>query len=193
MGSAAKQEWDTVARARLDALEQVQREVAGRVPPWAAEHLARGLFVILLAHFQTYARDLHDDAIEVHVAHANPRQASILRDLARQGRDLDRKNPRPAALGSDFARLSIPVVGRVRAFGPASAQALWSLDLLATFRNAVAHGNEGEVAGLVAHGDIAPTLRSFREQRGHLDTLVGSMDIVVPAELADRLQVPPPW
>lgn len=71
--------------------------------------------------------------------------------------------------------------------------ALTKLDLLVRFRNAVAHGNESELAGIVASGDIKPTLASYRQYQRTVNRLLGIMDRVVATELAAVLQVPPPW
>ena len=147
----------------------------------------------LVAQFQTYCRDLHDAAIEVHVTAADANQADLLRALLTQGRKLDVQNPQPAALGSDFGRFGIQLIPALRAHDPAMADSLESLDRLVRFRNAVAHGNESELAGIVASGVIGTNLRSYRWYRRMLEGLVGSMDRVVGAELASRLQIPAPW
>lgn len=117
MTSVAKGEWATTAKARLDELEAIHTRAHGakRGRRWGTEQLNRSLFVVLVAQFQTYCRDLHDEAVDVYVGAANPHQEAILRKLVTQNRDLDRKNPRPGALGSDFARLGIELVPKLKA------------------------------------------------------------------------------
>lgn len=195
MVSAACAEWDTTASARLDELERVHADArgAGRGRRWGTSQLNRSLFVVLVAQFQTYSRNLHDEAIDVHVNAANPRQADVMRRLLTQGRKLDVQNPQPAALGSDFGRLGFDLVPALKAEGAAIKEALTKLELLVRFRNAIAHGNESELAGIVASGDIKPTLGSYRQYRRTLNRLVGTMDRVVATELATVLQIPSPW
>jgi hypothetical protein len=194
MVSAARVEWDMTASERLDELERVHADArgGGRGRRWGTEQLNRSLFVVLVAQFQTYSRNLHDEAIDVHVNAANPRQSDVMRRLLTQGRRLDVQNPQPAALGSDFGRLGLDLVPTIKDEGAAMDDALGKLDLLVRFRNAVAHGNESELAGIVASGDIKPTLASYRQYRRTLNRLVGTMDRVVAAELVTVLQIPPP-
>ncbi|MDA8038247.1 MAG: hypothetical protein M0Z69_03635 [Actinomycetota bacterium] len=195
MASVAKGEWDTTAKERLDELEAIHTRAHGakRGRRWGTEQLNRSLFVVLLAQFQTYCRDLHDEAVDVYVAAGNPHQQATLRKFVTQNRDLDKKNARPAALGSDFGRFGIELVPKLKALGQATADALNGLDLLVDFRNAVAHGNESSVAATVATGQIKATLASYRAHRRTLDQVVGTMDQVVASELANELRIPRPW
>ena len=195
MVSAAWTEWDTTARRRLDELERVHADTRGTGPGrrWGTGQLNRSLFVALLAQFQTFCRDLHDEAIEVHVRAANPNQAGVLRALLTQGRKLDVQNPRPGALGGDFGRFGLQLIPALHAHDPAMVDSLASLDRLVDLRNAVAHGSESKLAGIVAAGEIATNLRSYRSYRRRVGGLVGNMDEVVGAELAAMLQIPPPW
>ncbi len=195
MPSVAKGEWDNTATARLDELEHVHADARGTGPGrrWGTEQLNRSLFVVLVAQFQTYCRDLHDEAIDVHVTAANPRQQEVLRTLLTQGRKLDVQNPQPAALGSDFGRLGFQLIPALKSKGADMEEALEKLELLVKFRNAVAHGNESELAALIVDGSIKATLTSYRGFRTTLKRLVGTMDRVVAAELASGLRIPPPW
>lgn len=195
MASTAKSEWATTAKARLDELERVHTDARGKGPGrrWGTEQLNRSLFVVLVAQFQIFCRDLHDEAIDVHVAAANVRQADLLRNLLTQGRKLDVQNPQPAALGSDFGRLGFALIPALRAEGTDIENALEGLDLLVRFRNAIAHGNESVLQRLVSGGEIKATLTSYRTYRRTLNRLVGTMDRVVAAELASGLDIPRPW
>lgn len=76
MASIAKGEWDATAKARLDELENVHVAAHGtnRGRRWGTEQLNRSMLLTLVAQFQTYCRDLHDETVDVHVASANPRQ-----------------------------------------------------------------------------------------------------------------------
>lgn len=193
--STAKDDWETTATARLDELEQVHADARGTGPGrrWGTEQLNRSLFVVLVAQFQIYCRNLHDEAIDIHVAAANPHQADVLRALLTQGRKLDVQNPQTAALGSDFGRLGFELIPAMKAEGGGIGEALSALDLLVRFRNAIAHGNESVLRGLVSGGDIQATLTSYRAYRKTLDMLVGTMDGVIAQRLAGGLGIPSPW
>ncbi|MGI8434618.1 MAG: hypothetical protein ACR2LE_07785 [Nocardioidaceae bacterium] len=146
-----------------------------------------------MAQFQIYCRDLHDEAIDVHVGAANPQQADVLRTLLTQGRKLDVQNPQPSALGSDFGRLGFQLIPALKAEGTEAEEALQSLEVLVSFRNAIAHGNESEVRRFVDEGNIRETLTSYRAYRRTLDGLVDTMDSVVAQEFASGLGIPSPW
>jgi len=195
MASISKSEWDSTAKARLDELEAIHRDARGSGPGrrWGTDQLNRSLFVVLVAQFQTYCRDLHDEAVDVFVAAATPQQEPVIRKLLTQGRHFDSKNPRPGALGSDFGRLGIDLIPKVKAVGQTASVALEALDALCDFRNAIAHGNESEVAAVIAKGRIRATLTSYRAHRRTLDVLVGTMDRVVSNQLSHGLNVSAPW
>ncbi len=195
MASAARSEWDTTAKARLDELEQVHVAAHGtnRGRRWGTDQLNRSMFLTLSAQFQTYCRDLHDEAVEVHVTNANARQEAVLRKLLTQGRKLDVGNPRTDALENDFSRLGFKLLPALRAKGVLTVKRLEQLDVLIDFRNLISHGQETSIQAYVASEDIAATLGSYRRHRSSLTGLVGTMDRVVSAELKSGLQIPAPW
>jgi hypothetical protein len=133
--SAAKGAWETVARVRLGELERLHADARGTGPGrrWGTDQLNRSLFVALVAQFQIYCRDLHDEAIDVHVAAANVLQAGLLRSVLTQGRELNVKNPRPAALGSDFGRLGSSSSPRSGPRAPRSRKLSRTLIVWSTF------------------------------------------------------------
>lgn len=195
MTSLAKGEWDTTARSRLEELENVHVAAHGtnRGRRWGTEQLNRSMFLTLAAQFQTYCRDLHDEAVEVHVVNANPHQGAVLRKLLTQGRKLDVGNPRTDALENDFSRLGFKLLPALRAQGSRTAARLDRLDVLIDFRNLVSHGQEASIRAFLASHDIAATLGAFRRYRRSLNALVGTMDRAVSAELSAGLQITAPW
>jgi hypothetical protein len=72
VASPAFAQWQTVGLPRPDELERLHAAARGTGPGrrWGMELLNCSLFVALIAQFQTYCRDLHDGAIEVHVRSA---------------------------------------------------------------------------------------------------------------------------
>lgn len=195
MASAAKEEWVGAATARLDELERLHVSAFGtnRGRRWGTEQFNRSLFLALAAQFQTYCRDLHDEAVRVHVAHASIGQASMLQQLLTHRRRLDTGNPRTDALDQDFSRLGFRFLDGLRSDGSRTATQLTLVDTLIDFRNLVSHGQEGSIDAFVRTNDIAPTLKSYRKFRRAISALVGTMDRVVAAELETRLQIPAPW
>lgn len=195
MPSFAKSEWGTSATARLDELEQLHIDARGssRGRRWGTEQLNRSLFLVLVAQFQTYGRDLHDEAVEVHVGQANPCQTAVLRKLLTQGRKLDTGNPRTDALENDFGRLGFKLLPALRAAEARVTVRLQRLDVLVNFRNLVSHGNETALPSFTASNDIESTLTSYRSYRRTVNSLVATMDRVVAAQLASGLSIPKPW
>lgn len=195
MASMALAQWRTTASARLDELEGIHRDARGSGPGrrWGTEQLNRSMFVILLAQFQTFCRDLHNEAVDVHIRVAHPAQAAMLHSVLTSGRKLDHGNPRLSALGSDFGRLGLTLAPALRATQPAMRDALDRLETLVDFRNGLAHGNESEVAAASASGRVRATLGSYRAHRRSLGALATTMDEVVADELAAQLGVTKPW
>jgi hypothetical protein len=195
MGSVALDEWRSTGLDRLNELEEIHAEATGRGPGrrWGTEQLNRSLFVALVAQFQTYCRNLHDEAIDALVAEASSRQAGILRTLVTQGRKLDTQTPRTAHLGSDFGRLGFTMIDAIKDADRRSEQILVDLDRLVEFRNAIGHGNEAQIAALADAGEIRSTKNSYRRYRRALDRLAGTMDDVVAAKLGNVLGIPAPW
>lgn len=146
-----------------------------------------------VAQFQSYCRNLHDEAVAVHVAVAKAGQQSMLRTLLTQGRKLDSQNPRRAALGSDFGRLGLAFVVELKAARPAVAAELDHLEELIDFRNAVGHGDESAIAVIESRGAVRSTKASYVRSRRILDRLVSTMDEVVAVRLGALLGVPNPW
>ena len=151
------------------------------------------MFLALVSQFQTYCRDLHDEAIDVHVGVAVAQQAAVLRKLLAQGRKLDTGNPRTDALENDFSRLGFKLLPALRAGRAHTDERLKMLDILIDFRNLVSHGQETKIAAHCAANSIAETLTSYRRYRSAISVLVGTMDEVVANQLASGLQIARPW
>ncbi|MGB3411590.1 MAG: hypothetical protein WBA45_10355 [Microthrixaceae bacterium] len=147
----------------------------------------------LVAQFQSYCRDLHDEATRVHVDTAIAGQRQLLHLLIRQGRKLDTHNPRRSTLGHDFGRLGFNLIEELKAAGPATVEQLDLLDLLVDYRNAIGHGDEARIGGLEASGAVRATKKSYLQHRRSLEALAGTIDLTVAAGLARVLGTPEPW
>ena len=130
----------------------------GRGRRWGTTQLNRSLFLALVAQFQSFSRDLHDEAAQVFIGQASPRQADTLEVVLVQGRRLDTHNPRRSTLGHDFVRLGLTLIDDLKATGPATASHLDALDRVVDYRNAIGHGDETKIATIEAagfHGQLA--------------------------------------
>lgn len=195
MESAALTRWRTRGLARLAELENVHRNLIGSGPgrKWGTTQLNRGLFLALVAQFQSYCRDLHDEAAMVHVDAAIAGQKQTLHLLIRQGRRLDTHNPRRSVLGHDFGRLGFSLLDDLKATGPETVERLERLDVLIDYRNAIGHGDESRIAMLDASGGVKATKKSYMEHRRSLEALAGTIDATVAAGLARVLGTAAPW
>ena len=193
--SGAKLVWDNECMERLAQLEQIHRDARGtrRGRRWGTEQLNRSLFVALVGQFQVYCRELHDEATGVYLSQAATTQVRTLSVLLRQGRELDKRNPRRDALKNDFGRMGLDIVrGLQRLYGWADRD-LKRLEMLVSFRNAVVHGNESQVDGLRQSQQIAATVSSYRMYKTTMNRLVLRLDQVVSTGLAAELQIARPW
>ncbi|MEO8696516.1 MAG: hypothetical protein ABI658_23595 [Acidimicrobiales bacterium] len=170
VASHALDRWRVVGLARLAELEGVHAQATGggRGRRWGTEQLNRSLLVALVAQFQSFCRDLHDEAVAVHVAAARPGQAAVLRTLLTQGRKLDAQNPRRSTLGSDFGRLGFSFIDDLEGRGAATESRLEQLDVLVDFRNAIGHGDEASIAAIEAQGRIKSTKKAYQQYRSAL-------------------------
>lgn len=195
MPSPALTQWRSSGLGRLAELEAVHATLTGSGPGrrWGTTQLNRSLFVALVAQFQSYCRDLHELAIDVHIAHANPRQRETLRQLLAQARRLDTHNPRRSTLGHDFGRLGLTFIEDLKAAGTRTERNLDVLDHVVDYRNAIGHGDEPMIIAMERSGRIAATKRSYQQHRRALDTLAGTMDAVVADRLGAMLNIPRPW
>lgn len=195
MTSTALTQWRSSGLARLAELEEVHANLTGtgRGRRWGTTQLNRSLFLALVAQFQSYCRDLHDEAVGVYLQQANMLQRDNLEVLLVQGRRLGTHNPRRSTLGHDFARLGLPLIDSLKATSTATERQLAALDRVVDYRNAIGHGDETRIAEVEAGGEIKATKRSYQEHRRALDALAGTMDDVVADQLARSLGIQRPW
>lgn len=195
MSSTALSQWRSSGLGRLAELEAVHANLTGTSPGrrWGTTQLNRSLFLALVAQFQSFCRDLHDEAAEVFISQVSPHQMATLKVLVLQGRRLDTHNPRRSTLGHDFVRVGLTVIEDLKAAGPQIVGQLDALDRVVDYRNAVGHGDETRIAAFEAGGAIKATKRSHEQHRRALDALAGTMDDVVADKLASSLGIARPW
>jgi hypothetical protein len=134
--------------------------------------------VQLSAQFQGFCRDFHSECADYLVAPvANTVLREMLRDNLVFGRKIDRGNPNPGNIGSDFNRFRLafwPLVDARHAENPTRRVAL---DELCEWRNAIAH--QDFTASMMRAGQPHLTLAQVRVWRKACDGLVRGFDQVM--------------
>lgn len=140
----------------------------------------------VVAEFQAFARDLHDLAAEriVHLAGPGAPYRPLLVAAATEGRLIDRGNADVRSLEQDFRRLGIralkgKLTARNHLWDPPSGRGdqAYYQDLI-ELRNALAHGNQGQLDRLRTRG-VADTVSWTRSRLPGLDRTARALDRIV--------------
>jgi hypothetical protein len=188
VASRALGNWDLEQRRELDRLEAAHGSVGGGRS--AVQHLSDAYIVLLAAHFQQFCRDLHTEAVKA-VAASTPHGDLVERALL-LGRQLDRGNATPAAVGADYRRLDIQLWRALSRWDRRTQLRRRRLEQLNVWRNAVAHRDFRLSASALA--TVAGTTRSLafaQSCRASCDVLARQFDGVVELSLWSRLGRPP--
>jgi hypothetical protein len=152
----------------------------------------------VVAEFQAFTRDLHDLAAERVVVLANPDAPyrPILVAATSAGRSIDRGNADVRSLEQDFRRLGInglkaQLAQRNARWAPAQGRGDQAyFKELIDLRNALAHGNQGQLDGLRARG-VADTVTWTRNRLPGLDRTARALDRLVWDHVAALFQLEP--
>lgn len=184
--SQAHTAWTTTRSADIDRVFGVHHELTGRGAGrrWEAEHLIGAIVARLVAEFQGYCRDLHDEAVD-HVVGClgvtDPGLLALTRAAYIRNRDLSTGNPTWNALKNDFGRLEMRFQAEMDArFTTAPALRQKLADLLYA-RNAFVHADEAKL--MKCRDRKLLWLRQMRIWRAALNRLVTSIDGAVGAHL----------
>jgi hypothetical protein len=142
MPSLSLQRWFAERAVALDDVESAQRSVRGSGPgPRAATQQINQAYTVLLSgQFQGFCRDLHSEGADNFVVPvADPDLRDMLRDNLLFGRRIDRRNPNPGNLGSDFERFNLEFWSLVEAHRPPNLTRKAALEEMTAWRNAIAH------------------------------------------------------
>lgn len=179
--SVALEEWRGRSSLALDEIELLYWQVAfvDAGGPALIEQVNHHYVTMLVAHFQRYCRAIHTEAAEALAAASGPDFASVVEGLFSQGRLLDRGNPTPSALGSDFGRFDFRFWQELEADDRLSRMRKKHLERLCEWRNGITHGDlpRKRAAGLLDPADL--TLEVCRNWRQSLGALATSIDRVL--------------
>lgn len=188
MASGSLQRWLGPRAAALEQLEAAHRSLGGTGPGrrYAVEQINHGYAVLLSAQFQGFCRDLHSESADFVIRNANPVTLRVILTLAlKEGRKIDRGNPNPGNIGSDFGRFGLEFWRATRSAEPRSAAWQAQVERLNEWRNAIAH-QDFAAPSLGVSALRLQQVRSWRRacnglartfdevMRLHLFTLIGS-------------------
>ncbi len=142
MSSAALGTWQTTASSALDEIAGAHAAVGGTGPGrrHATEQIDHAYAVLVCSQFQRFCRDLHTECVSHLVSGMAPAAARpVIGARFLEARKLDRGNPNPGNLGSDFGRFGIDFWGQVRQSDQRNQQRQSRLHALSVWRNAIAH------------------------------------------------------
>lgn len=148
---------------------------------------------LITAHFQRYCRSVHSEASQMIVATVSDQAlAGVLEGLLTENRALDKGNPTPGNLGSDFRRLGFAFWEAVEKDDKRNAKRKARLSQLCEWRNGIAHG---DVPRKLTEEKLVPgrvTLDTCKGWRRALSALAVSIDKVM-ATQCENLGCPKPW
>jgi hypothetical protein len=193
MPSQSLQKWFGERAAAFAEIDNAHVMVGGtqRGRRYATQQINYAYATLLSSQFQGYCRDLHSECIDPIVARAPANLQALLRAQFLWGRTLDKGNPNPGNVGSDFGRFGVEFWRIVRADHQLNQRRQDSLEELNKWRNAISH-QDFDPAKL--GGTIALHLRTVRAWRRALDRLALSFDSVMASYLQTLLRLRAvPW
>lgn len=166
------------SRERADALAEIENAhltVGGseRGRRFATQQINYAYATLLSSHFQGYCRDLHTECVDHLVAIVPAVLHGFLREEWSWNRSLDKGNPHPGAIGTDFNRLGIDFWVSIYALDARNNRRRESLQELVDWRNAIAHQDFDAVA---PNGDATLHLARVRSWRSAINALARHFD-----------------
>lgn len=175
MASHSLIRWNIERADALDEIENAHAMVGGteRGRRYATQQINYAYAALLSSHFQGFCRDLHSECIDRLIAIVPVQLQDLLRAEFTWNRGLDRGNPHPGAIGSDFHRLGVDIWIDVYALDARNERRRELLQELIDWRNSIAHQDFDPVAP----GGI-PTLHLARVRawRSAVNVLARSFD-----------------
>lgn len=190
MPSNSLQRWLSERADALDEIENAHAMVGGteRGRRYATQQINLAYATLLSSQFQGCCRDLHSECVDHILARTPAPLQALLRNQFSWGRSLDRGNPNPGNLGSDFGRFGIAFWTSVDGDSHGNDRRRELLQRLNDWRNAIAH-QDFDPAKL--GGATTLHLATVRGWRRALNRLAHSFDNVMRRHLHTLLGAPP--
>jgi hypothetical protein len=192
MPSFSLNRWFTDRATLLDEIEKAHRFVRGSGPGvrTATQQINQAYVVLLSAQFQAFCRELHYECVDAIV---KPLVSADYRLLVsynlRLHLKLDRGNPNPGNIGSDFNRFKLSFWPLVDANHTKNLARKAALEELNEWRNAVAHHDYSPSMMLAGHLQLK--LGHVRNWRASCDGLARSFVDVMQSHLRKILGYAP--
>lgn len=188
MPSNSLMKWRGERADALNEIEDAHAMVGGteRGRRYATQQINYSYAALLSSHFQGLCRDLHSECIDHIVAAAPAQIRGFLKREFVWNRSLDKGNPHPGAVGSDFNRLGIDFWTSVDALNARNARRRRLLQELVDWRNAIAHQDFDPVGG-----DSKLHLSKVRAWRRAVNALAAHFDRATRDYLGVLLGGPP--
>lgn len=142
MPSRAFEKWQTDRSDELDEIVAAHVSIGGtgRGRRFATQQINHAYAMLLSSQFQGFCRDLHTESIECLVLTVSPiRLQEVLQHELSRSRKLDRGNPNPGNIGSDFDRFGLTFWPQVQLIDSLNVARHAALVQLNEWRNAIAH------------------------------------------------------
>jgi hypothetical protein len=142
MPSISLERWRNERLVALNELQCAHKSVGGtgRGRRYATQQINQAYAVLLSSQFQGFCRDLHSERADYFVQSI---PAGLLRTAVRnalvENRKLDKGNPNPGNIGTDFNRFGLPFWDEVRNLDIRKQGRQNRLEELNAWRNAIAH------------------------------------------------------
>jgi hypothetical protein len=176
--SKALAHWQGARSRALDQISSAHARVGGtsRGRRYATEQINHAYAMLLSSQFQGFCRDLHSECADFAVGFVPAPYREILRSLLVDGRKIDRGNPNPGNIGSDFGRFGVEFWTEVRADRHGNDRRQEILMDLNEWRNAIAH--QDFHAGLPG-GTATLHLQTVQAWRRAISRLAVSFDSIM--------------
>jgi hypothetical protein len=192
MPSLAFDLWFADRSSALDEIENAHRSVGGTGPGrrTTTQQINQAYALLLSSQFQGFCRDLHTEGAKHFVTSITDVWLGLmLGNNLIFNRKLDRGNPNPGNIGSDFNRFNFVFWTLVEAQHPRNFQRRTALEELNEWRNAIAHHDFS--TAMLRGGRPALQLSQVQSWRKACDGLVESFDEVLRVHLQNRMGTSP--
>src|SRR5947209_15428211 len=101
--------WSSQQSDALDEIANAHAQVGGteRGRRFATQQINQAYATLLSSQFQGFCRDLHSECVGLIVAASPADLRAVLQTQFLWGRTLDKGNPNPGNIGSDFGRFGL--------------------------------------------------------------------------------------